>query len=392
MASSIKVPVEPTLLIWGRETAGYSIEEAASKIGIKPEKLAAAEANEAQLTFTQLKNLSGAYKRPLAVFFLSEAPPVPELVHDFRLNPDFSHRPLSPRLNIEIRRAREHRDDALLLAQEIGERLPAFEPRAHINEGIEAVASRLRNLLQIATATQFSWPDTRTALKEWKRAVEAHTVLVFETSRIALEEMRGLSLPSETLPVIVLNGGDSLAGRVFTLLHEFTHLMLRQGGVCDLAQDDAATPDARVEAYCNAVAGAALVPATVLRARLPDGRPQDWTLEQLSEIADDFRVSKEVVLRRLLTMGLTTQRHYAHMREQFIREYAELRQRPKESKGGPEPAVMTVRNLGRPFVRLVLDAYAEDRISLSAVSSYLGVKLKHLPRIEDLVRRGEVAA
>jgi hypothetical protein len=47
MTSSVKVPVEPTLLIWGRETAGYSIEEAAGKIGIKPENLAAAEANEA---------------------------------------------------------------------------------------------------------------------------------------------------------------------------------------------------------------------------------------------------------------------------------------------------------------------------------------------------------
>lgn len=132
------------------------------------------------------------------------------------LNPDFSHRPLSPRLNIKIRRAREHRDDALLLAQEIGEQLPAFEPRAHINEGIEAVASRLRNLLRIATATQFSWPDKRTALKQWKRAVEAHTVLVFETSRIALEEMRGPSLPSETLPVIVAIASPVEYSRVFT--------------------------------------------------------------------------------------------------------------------------------------------------------------------------------
>ena len=58
-----------------------------------------------------------------------------------------------------------------------------------------------------------------------------------------------------------------------------------------------------MEAYCNSVAEAALVPAAVLRARLPDDHTQDWTLEQLSEIAEDFRVSKEVVLRRLLTMG-----------------------------------------------------------------------------------------
>jgi hypothetical protein len=46
---------------------------------------------------------------------------------------------------------------------------------------------------------------------------------------------------------------------------------------------------------------------------------------------------------------------------------------------------MAVRNLGRPFVRLVLDAYAQDRIALATASDYLGVKIRHLSRIESLV-------
>ena len=41
---------------------------------------------------------------------------------------------------------------------------------------------------------------------------------------------------------------------------------------------------------------------------------------------------------------------------------------------------------------LVLDAYANERIGLSTVSDYLGVKLKHLPKIRGMVLGNGVAA
>ena len=43
---------------------------------------------------------------------------------------------------------------------------------------------------------------------------------------------------------------------------------------------------------------------------------------------------------------------------------------------------MTVRDVGKPFARLVLDAYHADSITGSDVSEYLGVRLKHVPQIE----------
>lgn len=392
MTASIRVQIEPKLLVWGRETAGYALDDAAKKIGVAPDKLAGAELGDVQLTYAQLKKTAEVYKRPLAVFFLDTPPPVPEVVHDFRMSPDFAHRPLSSRLIFEIRKARQHRQEAIELADELGQEIPPFLYQAELQQGVDQVALRVRELLGISLRAQFGWADNNTALKAWKRAVESLSVLVFETSRIEVDEMRGASLPEEMLPVVVLNGGDSQAGRTFTLLHEFTHLLLRQGGVCDLAPADVATPDAKVEAFCNAVAASTLVPADALIAQLPRPAPQEWSMEQLAEIATRFRVSKEAILRRLLVLGYTTEAHYAQKREEFLQEYRELRRRRVGSTGGPEPAVMAVRNLGRPFISLVLNAYIEDRIALSAVSDYLGLKLKHLPRIEDLMRRDEKAA
>ena len=51
-------------------------------------------------------------------------------------------------------------------------------------------------------------------------------MLVFQTDEVGLEEMRGTSVAHGPLPVIVLNNTDAPHGRLFTLLHEFIHILL----------------------------------------------------------------------------------------------------------------------------------------------------------------------
>lgn len=389
MAASLAVPLNPELLVWARETTGYPLEAAAIKLAIKPEKLSEIEAGQVAPSFALLKKAADIYKRPLAIFFLAQAPERQLEVHDFRLQPGVMLRPYAPRLNNEIRQARLRRDDALELAQTLEEPAPTFTHRATISEAPEVVAVRVRALLGITLERQRGFRRMEDALKAWKAAVEAQSVLVFETSRITSEEMRGVSLPADVLPIIVLNGGEAHAGRLFTLLHEFTHLLLRQSGVCDLAPVNDGSPDARIEAFCNAVAGNVLVPAYALLAELPHQRSHAWDMDELEVLASRFSVSREVVLRRLLILERTTPAHYEAMRVRFQEENCRLsegrKNKKKEGAGGPPPSVMAVRNLGRPYIRLVLSAYSRERIDLASVSDYLGVKLKHLRRIESLM-------
>lgn len=387
MGVSIHVPVNPELLTWARESAGYDLDGAATRLNINHEKLAAIEAGEAQLTYVQLRKAAEVYKRAMAAFFLATPPAKKQPPTDFRLQPSVTSQPLSPALNFELRKAWQHREDALELANQVGQAFSSFEASASLDQAPDDVAQMVRKLLNIGIDDQLRWRNSRTALSAWKSAVESQSVLVFEASRISLDEMRGVSLWGDPLPVILLNGGDSLTGRAFTLIHEFTHLLLRQGGICDLAPAEFDSQAARIEAFCNAVAGAALVPQDVLQKILPENHPVDWTFEELEEIAKNFQVSKEVILRRLLIMGRTTEGYYRHMRQKFLEEYRRLREENR-GDGGPSPAVMVVRNLGQPYVRLVLSAYYDNKIGLSTVSDYLGLKLKHLPRVESLVRRG----
>lgn len=390
MGASIHVPINPELLIWARESAGFDIASASSRLGISQEKLELIETGEAQITYVQLRNASTVYKRSLAAFFMATPPQKKEPPRDFRMQPDFSNRPLSPELNFELRKAWKHRDDMLELSQQLGRVITPFEPTTTLDQAPERLADEIRKLLSVTIEDQLSWRNSTIALKHWKAAVESLGVLVFEASRISMEEMRGVSLWSETLPVILLNGADSHTGRAFTLLHEFTHLLLRQGGVCDLAPIELDSQSARIEAFCNAAAGATLVPPKVLQGLLADEHPIEWSMDELDEMAQHFKVSKEVILRRLLILGKTSETHYRRMRQAFIEEYRRLRAESR-GDGGPSPAVMAVRNLGRPFVGLVLTAYHDNMIGLATVSDYLGLKIKHLPRVEHLVMRGPEA-
>lgn len=90
----------------------------------------------------------------------------------------------------------------------------------------------------------------------------------------------------------------------------------------------------------------------------------------LGHLARRFRVSREVVLRRLLTLNRANEEFYRMWR----RDLLALPARDEEkSIGRPGVAVMTVRDVGKPFARLALDAYRTNELTGSDVSELLGV-------------------
>ncbi|UGY17942.1 ImmA/IrrE family metallo-endopeptidase [Bradyrhizobium septentrionale] len=106
--------------------------------------------------------------------------------------------------------------------------------------------------------------------------------------------MRGTALAETTLPVILVNGKDRGNGRVFTLLHEFCHLALRQSGVSNVGSDRNDAPNPAVEKFCNAVAAATLMPRDwLLSERLVNQKngQKSWRDDELEALALRFGVS-----------------------------------------------------------------------------------------------------
>lgn len=378
MATRIEAIIRPELLLWARTSASMTVEVAAKKVHVTAELLQEWEDGTERPTVNQLRLLAEAYKRPLAVFYLPTPPKGFDALRDFR---SAAKAAPSPALAYEIRRANERREIALDLLDELRETSPATTFKVKKSTEPDVVAEHLRDALGVSLAQQTSWSSESVALSKWRDAVEGIGALVFQTTGVNVNEARGFSIASDTLPVIAINGKDSAAGRIFTMMHELAHLALRQGGVCDLDEHG-------VEVFCNAVAGALLVPRDALLTH-PDVsgvNAVEWPEETLKRLARTFRVSREVIVRRLLTTGRTKSSFYEKKRQQYA---SELKIPPK---GGPPPPVLAVARAGRFFTTVVVRSYTEGRITSADASDFLSLRLRHLPEVMKSIRVGGLTA
>lgn len=117
---SLKVSIEPKILIWARESIGRSIQEVAKRLNISENTISGWELGQKKPTLLQLEKLAKTvYKRPLAVFFLSVHPVDPPLPVDYRVLPTDKRLPFSAKTRLAIRRARRLKS----LATELTENL-----------------------------------------------------------------------------------------------------------------------------------------------------------------------------------------------------------------------------------------------------------------------------
>lgn len=373
----------PGVIRWAREAASLDLPEAARRLGVKAERLTAWETGKLQPTFNQLRALGRVYRRPSAFFYLAEPPPERGDVQDFRRLPESDEHGYTAELRFAVRRARYRREIAMTLLAELGEEVPTFGLTGTAADTAEDIARRIRDQLGVPLETQSSWTDHYAALRAWISAAERIGALVFHVSNVPPTVFRGFSLSETPLPVVAVNGKDSPRARIFTLFHELVHLALRRGGLCDFHEDT--DIGGRLEAFCNQAAGEALVPTDNLlnQSSVRTHRGTEWTDAELQTLSRTYHVSREVVLRRLLTVGRTTRAFYQRKRKQYQEEAATA-----TAQGGfLQFYRRVIRDNGQAFTSLILSAYRAEAITARDASHYLGdIKVMHLADIEGALR------
>jgi len=384
--ASPELPITPRVLRWAREVAGYSPGEVASKLEhvskkITPETVASWENGESLPRVTVLRKLAQLYKRPMAVFFLSEPPSEPSPPKNFRLLATGEDRPLSPETLLAVRTARRLRDLAKEISEELGYELQADVPRRSLSGDPAQLAADERARLGASLETQLSFRDAYKALWYWRDLLESVGCFVFQLS-FPTENARAFSEFQGDAPMVVLSTKDDAVGRVFSLFHEYAHLLLRAGGICpEFRLDYLQSPEGRVEQFCNTFAGSFLVPAAQLEAAA-QGHPDPTDERGLVSLSYKFSVSKHVILRRLLDLGWVDQRYY----QVKTAEWAKKRAGKKKSSGGPRPEIKAVSQRGRRFSSLIIEAADRGLITPPALYEGLGVRTKYLSDVREQLR------
>src|ERR1035441_696585 len=156
MGEQIRAIVKPELLVWARTSAHFQPHVAAKKANVPVERLLEWEAGGSSPTINQLRTLANIYKRPLAVFFLPEAPKQFDAMRDFRRLPGTVEAEYSPELALAVRRARFRREIAMELAEELRSEVPrlAFDARPLIQTPNQ-FADKARTLLHVTLQEQY---------------------------------------------------------------------------------------------------------------------------------------------------------------------------------------------------------------------------------------------
>lgn len=378
-----RVPVSGSVLRWAREQSGSSVTQVADRLKVRPARVAEWEAEQSQPTVNQLRQLANYLQRTPASFLLVDVPNERgiERPADFR---GHEHDAVEPALLREVRKADERRTHYLDLVAE--RPLQPVTSDIDIEADPSAAARQVRGLLGVSLPSQLAWRTDTEALRPWIAAIEDFGALVFQMSRIDLRVARGASLFREPLPIILLNGADSPYARVFTLMHELGHLLMRQSGICDVWADN------RTEQFCNRFAGELLLPREHIEAELAKAEP----LESLDQIATRYSVSQSAVAVRLRQLELIDQADLNRQLELAAvladESRRRSRERSRESGGGPPHHRVHLRNLGENYVATVLRALDSDRISAVDAAYFLEAKLGTIENMrDDLVGSGRAS-
>jgi len=191
-----------------------------------------------------------------------------------------------------------------------------------------------------------------------------------------------------------LNNSDSVSGRIFSIFHEYCHLTTDNAGICDMQHRRRARDEIdHTEIFCNSFAGSLLVPKTQFMKSIKskDAFDNFYELKSFYETQSyKFKVSREVILRKLLIFDLidedTYKQHVEILHDEAIKQKERQREKLKEEEfHGFAQFKMCIRDNGVRFVSLVLNAYREDKISYTDISDYLKVRTKHIPKIEKRI-------
>jgi Zn-dependent peptidase ImmA (M78 family) len=381
MASSI-AHINPLMLEWARKALKLSIPLAASKICISPDKLESWEKGNDLPTINQLYTICKIYKRPFALFYFTEPPKQFRPLKDFRKFP--SQLRVSENdeyiLQKELLLFQRKREMALDLYEQLEVPIKYFKLRRNVKESTTTLADSIIEYFRIDHSKIQELQPGYEALNYWKKLLEGNGFLIFQTSGVTLELMRGACISSDVLPVIIINSNDTENGRIFSLFHELVHIIINEEGISNFKYHNQELFDP-IEVYCNQVSAEVLVPSKYLNANpIVSSHNQEedfWTKHELATLSQAFCVSQEVVLRRLLTLGKTT--------PSFYQEFRDSQNIPKKKPTGGNYYRNIIAKNGGLFLNLALEGYYQNKISASSLSDYIQMKVSNLSKLEHIL-------
>lgn len=374
--------INPDILKWARERSGYTVEAIAAFLKKTVSVINDWESGESALTYVQLEKLADKYKRPIAIFFFPEPPEEPNIAANLALRSS-NNTPLEPHIHILLRQAYARQLSLMELnfGTNPSKKKIFRDLQAQPADSAKELARRARAYLNTEVDTQVGWNSVTEALENWRDCIEEVGIFVFKEA-FQDDSVDGFCLVHDDFPVIYLNNSSSPVRQIFSLFHELGHLLL---GENDITRG-ISRGDGEIEGFCDQFAAEFLVPSDDLKTHLIFSVYDDDAIE---ELANYYKVSRPVILLKLIDKGIFTRENYWQKVNQWTEDYKRYREKrtDKTSPGGGSYYNTRATYLGYRFMELAFGKYRDGHCSVEQLAEHLNVRVKHLPQLEDCLLR-----
>lgn len=393
--------VNPTILKWARERlniAPEQVEAEAQRLRrhhyapVSAQELVKWEKGLGEPELEHLETLSEIYVCPIGYFFL-DTPPQESLPLSFRGLTEEKADSLSPATHRTLRRFYELAQwtvdfiETLDIPWEVKIRPGGYTPDLSlVDRLVEEKRARFGWTKELQSRFE---EDREAAFRWWRRAIESEGIFCF-AMKIEPSEVRGAALWLHSrYPFILVNHHDveAATGRIFTLLHEYAHLITADKGVvCDFRGLRAGQSS---EPFSNRFAARTLLSPQELRERLKEigqEKPRGtWPDRLLDEIRKPFVVSRDVVAIMLQEMELAPSDFYEKKREQWEK-------RKPWGRGGKRPTKkeLKLREIGYSLTNLLVQHSEHPSLPWLDVSDVLDMKVEKIADFIQWARGSEL--
>lgn len=369
MTAVVRVPVSEDVINWAIEHGEKSEDELLKKYDLQAWKNPKADHDNP--TFKQIQSFSRETRIPFNYFFNQEIPQETNNFVKFRTINNTNVQP-SRRLidTIHEMESRQEWMKAYLLKQEDIQQSKLLNS-LNVKMDSQDAAKRVISLLKLTDILEKSMTDDdyfttlRIRLGSLGIMVMQNGIVGTNTHRpLDVAEFRAFVLIDETVPLIFINSADSKKAKIFSLVHEFIHVMLGQNEVLNVSPD----VDVADERWINAVTINALLPEQNICATMSKKSSHKKNLMLLSR---KFHTSLVATAIRLETLGI-----YGRAEVKWAQENQKQNLQLKTKSSGGDFYNTAISRVDRRFANAVINNESAGSISISSAADMLGVTLK----------------
>lgn len=314
-----------------------------------------------------IQKISKELNVPDFVFYMNTPPNLEEPIVDFR-----SQKPEPSEMTRDTLRAVELARAVRDLSYKVRAREQTRFPRLSVDKksDLDRYAEDIRSRLDIPLETQQNAKDDNAFYNIVRASIEEAGIYVIQAT-FPFKDGSGFCLNDDKYPVIVINTRSQTKGRrLFTLLHEFGHVLMGESGV-----SDPFIRKNKVERTCNQFAAHFLMPnSLVQRVISKKNLDKNDIYGTVRKASKRLKVSQEATAIRLEALGILREGAY----RVWQRKVKEEGNPDYYSKGGGDrPPAQEIVKLARFGFRFpVVFERAIEAGEVSEVNLYRSTGLK----------------